>query len=183
MTDPWIHAGVVRSMNVSRRELRVAATPRCESLLEDALWVHVRLAASGDGRVEGVPLRCRVERIRWHKGMALVLLGGGVSRDDVARMKGAEVLLPAEVTPDEEEGTWTLQDLVGMAVRQVDVGEIGRIVDAFATGANDVIEVAMIRDDRTALLPMIDDLVVEVDSERRVVLVRDIAPYVVIDED
>lgn len=178
MSDPWIHVGVVRSVNVSRREVRVAAAPQRESLLEDALWVHIRLAASGDERVEGVPLRCRVERMRWHKGLALLLLGGGVSRDDVARMKGAEALLPAEMTPDEEEGTWTLQDLVGMAVRQVDAGEIGRVVDAFPTGANDVIEVAMHRDDRTALLPMIDDLVVEVDGDRGVVVVRDIAPYV-----
>ena len=70
-----------------------------------------------------------------------------------------------------------------MAVRQVDVGEIGRVVDAFPTGANDVIEVAMHRDDRTALLPMIDDLVVEVDGDRGVVVVRDIAPYVGDDAD
>jgi len=182
MTEPWIHVGVVRSMNVSRRELRVAPAPRRESVLEDAAWVHVRLAASGDGQAQGGALRCRVERIRWHKGMALLLLGGGVSRDDVARMKGAEVLLPADATADDDE-VHALQDLIGMAVRQDDVGEIGRIVDAFATGANDVIEVAMVRDNRTALLPVIDALVVDVDYDRKVVSVRDIAPYVVDDED
>lgn len=181
MTDPWIHVGVVRTVNVSRREVRVAVAPRMDSLLEDARWVHIRFAAPQGGRVEGQPLRCRVERFREHKGLVMLLLGGGVSRDSVAAMKGAEVLLPAESVPEEWDAPLTPAELVGMEVVREDGAAVGRIADAFATGANDVIEVDTPVD--TVLLPMIDDLVVEVDADRRVVVVRDIAPYLSPDED
>jgi ribosomal 30S subunit maturation factor RimM len=59
---------------------------------------------------------------------------------------------------------------------------LGAITEAYTGGANDAIEVQR-PDASTFLLPLIEELVVRVDWDNGAVVVRDITPYVVTDED
>jgi 16S rRNA processing protein RimM len=93
-----------------------------------------------------------------------------VSIDDARPLQGCVMLAAtSELPPDwltEEE-----PDLLGVSVTDVDRGPLGEIADVIITGANDV---WVVRGGPLGevLIPVIDDVVLELDEEARLALVR-----------
>ncbi|MDE6103294.1 MAG: ribosome maturation factor RimM, partial [Oscillospiraceae bacterium] len=70
-----------------------------------------------------------------------------------------------------EEGTYFIQDLIGLKVINADTNEeYGTVRDVFQTGANDVYEVK--NDEKTVLIPAIPDVIVSTDIENSVLMIR-----------
>ena len=70
-----------------------------------------------------------------------------------------------------EEGTYFIQDLIGLKVTDADTNEeYGTVRDVFQTGANDVYEVT--NGERTVLIPAIPDVIVNTDLENSVLTIR-----------
>ena len=70
-----------------------------------------------------------------------------------------------------EEGTYFIQDLIGLKVTDADTNEeYGTVRDVFQTGANDVYEVK--NGERTVLIPAIPDVIVNTDLENSVLTIR-----------
>ena len=174
--EDWLRIGKVRTVNPARRQVRVIpALDRCR-FLETAQWVWVRRAGQQLSR-------CRVESVRRHGAEALVVFSAGVTRDAVAEMTGAELVVPKEEFVRRADAAYCANDLLGMQVVQAtDESELGKVTCAYSAGGNEVIEWEA-PDGRSVRIPLIEEVVEEVMWDRGVLRVRDITPYAVEDED
>jgi len=111
----------------------------------------------------------RVRTIRVHKGMVLVSLEGIDTPESAAKLAGSLVKTYPENLPPKEEDEFYWHELLGMQVKTVDGRDLGEVVEIIATGANDVLNVHGAYGE--VLLPMIDQVVVEVDLEGRHMIV------------
>ncbi len=116
--------------------------------------------------VERYPL----ESTRPHKGILLVKLGGCDDRDAAEELRGMLVQIPLDEAVPLEEGEYYYFQLVGVDV-ETETGEwLGRVADVIETGANDVYIVRGPYGE--ILLPAIEDVILELDTERREMVVR-----------
>lgn len=102
------------------------------------------------------------------RGM-LVTLGGIADRDAAAALTGMRVLVREADLPATDEGEFYTYELDGFAVVTTDGRTLGTIAETFPTGLNDVWVVR--GDGREHLIPIIADVVREIDRPgRRVVI-------------
>ncbi|MBC8535170.1 ribosome maturation factor RimM [Feifania hominis] len=156
----YIDTGKIVATFGVRGELKVDAwSDAPEVLLDfDNLYLH-----------DGTCLRVKSARV--HKGQVLFHFEG---YDTVER---AQSLLRQVVYFDRDdvelpEGSYFVQDLMGLAVVDVDTGEnYGRITEVRQTGANDVY---FVKNDegREVLIPAIAQVVVETDPAGGVMKIR-----------
>jgi len=167
-------AGWIRSVRPARREVRVAPAPGRAHDLKETDWVEAVLA-------DGSRLRCRVASARELANEVVMTLAAGVPRDTVARLKGAVVL--SETATEEGGGAgFGLQDLKGLSVFDQTGARVGTVSQVYAAGSNEVFEVAK-GGGGTLLLPAIPQVIAELDLEQGAMVLNDVAPYAVEDED
>ena len=171
VAEEFTDAGYVKSVNPARRELRVEAAEGVITKLEGRAWLHVRDAA-------GEVMRYKIVKLSPQRGFVIVTVVAGVPRDTVARLKGSRIVLPADEMKD--RGRWEVDaaELAGMTVVGVNGPLIGEIVSGFDTKANGVLEVLR-PDGGSLLLPLVPEVIEEIDWDAKKVVVHDIAPFAV----
>jgi 16S rRNA processing protein RimM len=103
----------------------------------------------------------RVERSRWQRRIVYVKLSGIDTPEAIAALRGWYLELPEEERATLAPGEYFLSDIIGLAVETVEGAPLGHVVEFLPTGANDVL---VVRGERgEALIPMIEDVVREVD--------------------
>lgn len=90
------------------------------------------------------------------------------SVDHAARLVGCSILARAEDLPV-YRGTPSIHDLVGFSVLDTQRGDLGRVHETIVTGANDVWVVRGTLGE--VLIPVIDDVVIEIDERDRTIRV------------
>ncbi len=105
----------------------------------------------------------KVTAIRIHKGAALVSLEGIENPETASKLVGSLVKTDVENLPPKEDDEYYWYELLGMRVFTVDGRDLGKITQITPTGANDVLHVEGAYGE--VLLPMIEDVVLEVDTE------------------
>jgi 16S rRNA processing protein RimM len=111
----------------------------------------------------------KVESIRAHKGALVIALEGIKNPELAGEYTGCLVKTDSENLPPKEEDEYYWFELIGMRVITVDGSELGSISWITETGANDVLHVDGDRGE--ILLPMIDDVVIEIDDDRGTMIV------------
>jgi len=106
----------------------------------------------------------QVLRVRSHKGNVLALVEGIDTPERAEQLRGNLVRTHEENLPPKEEDEYYWFELIGMIVVTVEGKDLGRITGITPTGANDVIHVEGAYGE--ILLPMIEDVVVEVDTAK-----------------
>lgn len=101
--------------------------------------------------------------IRIHQGAALASLKGIDSPEKAKELAGNLVKTDAENLPPREEDEYYWHELIGMSVYTVDGRALGELTQIIETGAHDVLQVE--GEYGEILLPMIDEVVVEVDTQ------------------
>ncbi|MFP4500290.1 MAG: ribosome maturation factor RimM [Candidatus Hydrogenedentota bacterium] len=168
-----VEIGTVRSVLPSRRELRVAPGPGHQHEFEALEWLRVVVCG-------GRELRCRVLAAAPAGDTVRVTLAPGVTRDQVASMRHARIVLtPEEQTPRAPDD-WTMAELMGMAVVDQHDAPLGVVAKVYETPANAAITIAK-PDGTRMLLPAIPEVVTRVDLETNTIHVGDTAPYAVED--
>jgi 16S rRNA processing protein RimM len=110
-----------------------------------------------------------VRTVASHGRGMLITLDGLEDRSAAARVTGMRILVRAEDLPPADEGEFYAFELHGFAMVTTDGRALGTIEDTFSTGLNDVWVVR--GDGREHLIPIIDDVVREIDRDgRRVVI-------------
>lgn len=112
----------------------------------------------------------RLTRVRKHKAVFIVEIEGFSRREDVEPLTGLEVSAPREDLPGLQEDEYYYSDLIGMEVASDDGRVLGRVINIISTGSNDVLEVKGPFGD--VLIPAIEEAIVEVDVEKKKVIVR-----------
>lgn len=111
-----------------------------------------------------------VENSRVHKNMVLVKFKGIDTPEAANAMRNSIVYIDRDDI-ELEDGTYFIQDLIGLTMKNADNGKIyGKVKDVFQTGANDVYEIS--DGEKKYLVPAIPDVIVNVDIENEEILIR-----------
>lgn len=116
-----------------------------------------------------IPTEVTIESVRPGPKGPLIKLSGISDRSAAEALRGRTLVArPADLP---EEWADEAEDDVGLRVIDVDRGDIGTIVDVIVTGANDV---WVLRDGPygEVLVPVIDDVVLEIDEAEGTATVR-----------
>jgi 16S rRNA processing protein RimM len=112
-----------------------------------------------------------VSGCRYFKNMVIMKIKGIDNINDIEKYKGADIYVTRENAVPLEDGEYYIADILGASV-VTDTGEdLGVLKDVMQTGANDVYVVTL-ADGREALLPVIDECVLDIDTENKRVTVH-----------
>ena len=113
-----------------------------------------------------------VESSRPHKDRLLVRFEGVGDRAQAEALQGAFLQVPESTSPELPEGSWWDHRLVGCRVSTETGIDLGVLRDVIHTQANDVWS-AVDADGVETLIPVLRDLVIDVDVDAGMILVRD----------
>lgn len=108
---------------------------------------------------------------RFHNEGLLVKFEGLDTPEDVGRYRNQFVYVSTADRPPLPEGQYYHHELVGFDVVDEDEKRIGALAEIFQTGANDVYVVTQ-PDGGEVLLPVIPSVILEIQADRRRIVVR-----------
>lgn len=114
--------------------------------------------------------RYQVEKLRHHKKVLLLKLGGCDDRNGAEELRGQLVQIPTEEAVPLEEGEYYDFQLIGVKVEAESGESLGQVVEVLKTGANDVYIVRGSWGE--VLLPAVKDVVLKLDIEARQMVVN-----------
>lgn len=114
--------------------------------------------------------RYPVEKLRRHKEVLLLKLGGCDDRNGAEELRGQLVQIPTEEAAPLEEGEYYDFQLIGVKVEAESGESLGQVVEVLKTGANDVYIVRGPWGE--VLLPAVKDVVLRLDIEARQMMVN-----------
>lgn len=117
------------------------------------------------------PLALEIEKARQHKGMMLVKFKGYDNINDVEHFRDHELMVSAADQQPLADGQYYYHQIIGLTVETLDGRILGKIKEILAPGANDVWVVER-SGKPDLLLPVIDDVVKEVDLTNKLVKVE-----------
>lgn len=113
----------------------------------------------------------KIEEFRPHAGGFVARLADIFDRDQAALITNLKIAVEREALPDLEDDEYYWTDCHGLLVYNQDQVCLGKIVDIFATGANDVIVVK--GDKGEYLIPFVlDSYVEDIDFDAQTMKVR-----------
>lgn len=161
----YVVVGRVRRPHGIGGEVRVEVLTDYPERLAEHDYVYLAQRRSPDN-VAQYP----VESIRPHKEILLIKLGGVEDRDAAEELRGMLVQVPLSEAVPLEEGEYYHFQLIGIDVETEEGEWLGRVADVISTGAADVFVVRGPRGE--VLLPVIDDVILKLDTDNREVIVH-----------
>ena len=162
----WLNVGTIVNTHGIRGEIKVKSHTDFPEVRFGAGSRLTLLPPDGN-----VPFEVEVQRARLHKNMYVVKLKGFDNINDVEKFKGGKLVVRDDDRVPLEEGQYYVRDIVGCTVVTDDGRQLGVIRDVLSPGANDVWVVKRPKG-RDVLLPVIDEVVLDVDVARRTVKVH-----------
>jgi ribosomal 30S subunit maturation factor RimM len=174
MAESWLEIGHVFSVDAARRSVRIMPNPGCDHEFDDRdrLWMQI---------AHEVPVPMRVARVSEAGNFQRVDFTAGASRDMIARLRHALVLLPREKRRPRPGALPSLQDMLGMRVELANGKLLGSVFEVVETPAGGAIRMTL-PDKRTAALPCVDAVIKKVDVDSGVITVTDPEPFMVTDD-
>ena len=115
--------------------------------------------------------RCRIEKARYMKNMAILKLEGIDDRNAAETMRNRELLLPREELWKQPEDTYFVDDLVGCAVVSEDGAPVGTLKTIHSRPAQDLYEIE--REDGSAfLLPAVKEFIKDVKTDEKTIVIH-----------
>ena len=115
--------------------------------------------------------RCRIEKARYMKNMAILKLEGIDDRNAAEAVRNRELLLPREELWKQPEDTYFVDDLVGCAVVSEDGAPVGTLKTIHSRPAQDLYEIE--REDGSAfLLPAVKEFIKDVKTDEKIIVIH-----------
>ena len=115
------------------------------------------------------PFACNVISVRAQRDFYVVQVEEVSHIDQVAPLIGARVLARRSDIAPLAPGEYYWFELIGLTAKTRDGREIGTVKSIVPTGANDVLAVS--HGSKEVLIPYVDEVVVEVDMENKVIVI------------
>lgn len=122
----------------------------------------------------------QISSCRWHQDSLLVTFYGTSDREEAGIFRNSLVYVRADEIPTLEAGEYYHHELIGLGVREETGDYLGVVTGILETGANDILVVTL-ENGTEALLPMIDEVVLNVDLKDGEVLVH-LLPGLLLDQ-
>jgi len=117
------------------------------------------------------PLELVISSHRMHKGFDLLRFEGFNNINEVEHLKGALLKITEDQLTDLDEGEYYYFEIIGCTVYTTEDEELGAVKEILSPGANDVWVVERNRE-KDLLIPYIDDVVKEVDTETKKIIIE-----------
>ena len=115
--------------------------------------------------------RCRIEKARYMKNMAVLKLEGIDDRNAAEAMRNCELLLPREELWKQPEDTYFVDDLVGCAVVSEDGAPVGTLKTIHSRPAQDLYEIER-ADGSSFLLPAVKEFIKDVKTDEKTIVIH-----------
>ncbi len=115
--------------------------------------------------------RCRIEKARYMKNMAILKLEGIDDRNAAETMRNRELLLPREELWKQPEDTYFVDDLVGCAVVSEDGAPVGTLKTIHSRPAQDLYEIER-ADGSSFLLPAVKEFIKDVKTDEKKIVIH-----------
>ena len=159
----YFPVGVITKGHGLRGEVKL----RLHTTNADSLTVGQKLVArypNGDIR------SLVIQQIRT-QGQSLLLTFDGISsRTEAETLQGVELSINREALPPLKAGEFYLGDLIGYAVVSDEHRQLGHVQEVWDLPANEVLRV--VDKERETLIPLIDDIIKDIDHNQRRVKIR-----------
>jgi 16S rRNA processing protein RimM len=119
----------------------------------------------------GEPITIEIDTSREQKNMYVLRLKGFDNINQVEKFKGWELKVSESERVPLPEGEYYFRDILGCSVVTEEGEQLGTITDILSPGANDIWVVKMPKG-KELLLPVIDDVVLDVDIAARKIIVH-----------
>lgn len=112
-----------------------------------------------------------IEEVKYHNHLVLLKLKGIDDINDTLQFKNCYIKIDRKDAVNLPEDTYFIVDLIGMEVYTDEEKLLGKLVDVFPTGSNDVY---VVKDElgKQTLLPAIGDVIKNVDVENKKMIVH-----------
>lgn len=161
--EKYLRVGVIASTHGVHGEVKVYPTTDDIKRFDDLKEVLL------DNGKEMLPLN--VTGVKYFKNMAILRFDQFDNVDQVIPYKGKDLLVTRENAVPLEEGEYFIADILGSTVITDKGEEFGALADVIQTGANDVF-VVKTSEEKEVLLPVIDECVLDIDLENKIVKVH-----------
>ena len=115
--------------------------------------------------------RCRIEKARYMKNMAVLKLEGIDDRNAAEAVRNLELLLPREELWKQPEDTYFVDDLVGCAVVAEAGAPVGTLKRVHSRPAQDLYEIER-GDGSTFLLPAVKEFIKDVKTDEKIIVIH-----------
>ena len=113
----------------------------------------------------------KIEQVRYVKNMVMLKLAGIDTVEEAEKYRNLYIKILRDQEEELEEGSYYVVDILGCKVNTDDNQELGKIVDVFQTGSNDVY---VVKDEqgKQILLPAIKQVIKNVDIKNKIITVH-----------
>lgn len=113
----------------------------------------------------------KIEQVRYVKNMVMLKLAGIDTVEEAEKYRNLYIKILRDQEEELEEGSYYVVDILGCKVNTDANKELGKIVDVFQTGSNDVY---VVKDEqgKQILLPAIKEVIKNVDVKNKIITVH-----------
>lgn len=113
----------------------------------------------------------KIEQVRYVKNMVMLKLAGIDTIEEAEKYRNLYIKILRDQEEELEEGSYYVVDILGCKVNTDANQELGKIVDVFQTGSNDVY---VVKDEqgKQILLPAIKEVIKNVDVKNKIITVH-----------
>lgn len=162
--EDYLQVGAITSTHGIKGEMKVFPTTDDPTRFEDLDEVFIEM-----GR-EMKPLH--VQNVKYFKQFVILKFKEYSDINDIEQFKGKGIFVDREHAVELEDDEYFVADLIGLKVVTDDGLEFGELVDVMFTGANDVYIVKRNDNGEEALLPAIEECILEIDLDSQIMKVH-----------
>ena len=158
-----LEVGKIVNTHGLRGEVKVGTWTDYPEVFEDIDFVYVKKKSEYE--------RLDVKGIKYQKNNLIVRFSQITDINMAEKYKNQVIYAEREILGELPEGVYYIADLIGLDIVTEDGEKIGTVSDVFNTGSNDIYEVKR-EGKKNLLLPVIDDVVLNIDVEGGKITVR-----------
>ena len=151
-----LEVGKIINTHGLKGEVKIATWTDSPDVFEDLEYVIIK-SKKGD-------ITLNIKGVKYQKNNIIVKFRELERIEDAEPLKNSVLYVPREMLGELPEGVYYIADLIGLEVFDDEGHKIGVIADVFSTGANDIYDIKR-EGQKNLLLPVIDDVVLDVDIE------------------
>lgn len=115
-----------------------------------------------------------IQSVKFQKDRVILKLEGIDSIEEAEKFKNKLIQVPREREPELPEDTFYVKDLIGIHVYDTEGKDLGSIYDVIETKNNDVY---WIRKPKELLIPVLKEIVLEIDLDEEKIIIRPIGEW------
>lgn len=110
-----------------------------------------------------------IDRIGYHSNKSFILFQDVRTLEEASQLVGAAVYLPLELLPEREGNDFYSHEVLDFMVVDEFKGELGNVEEIIEYPTQSLIQI--IRDNKEILIPIHDDIIKNVDKEKKVIYI------------